>query len=212
MAGAAGVTGSGAGAYCFNRTAIGSARMNLFRVLAAAIAAIMLTSAAAAHDFGPAVGARIPDPVRAQDGAGATRSFDTLKGENGLVLVFARSADWCPFCQAQLIELERIRGDIEARGWKLAALTTDTPEEIARFTQRRGVAYPILADPDSRIVRAFDLVDPQYPPGHRVHGVPVPTIYFLSPDGVIRAQLGDADYRVRPAADAVLQTLARVSH
>lgn len=186
-------------------------RHNVFRFLGAALAALCFAGVAAAHDLGPPVGAPIPDAVRAPDGAGAARNFQNLKGANGLVLVFARSADWCPYCQRQLIELEGARGAIEARGWKLAAIATDTPEEIARFTNQRGVSFPILADPDSRIVRAFDLVDPQYPPGHRAHGVPAPTIYFISPDRVIRARLAEDDYRVRPPAELVLQTLARIS-
>jgi len=42
---------------------------------------------------GPAVGARIP-PFEAVDQDGKPRTFDTLRGPNGLVLLFVRSADW----------------------------------------------------------------------------------------------------------------------
>ncbi len=42
---------------------------------------------------GPAVGARIPD-FEAVDQNGKRQNFDSLKGENGLVLMFVRSADW----------------------------------------------------------------------------------------------------------------------
>ena len=42
---------------------------------------------------GPAVGARIP-AFEAVDQDGRARTFDTLRGPNGLVLLFVRSADW----------------------------------------------------------------------------------------------------------------------
>ncbi|MCP5118437.1 MAG: hypothetical protein GY953_47100 [bacterium] len=42
---------------------------------------------------GPAVGERIPH-FEAVDQDGKRQTFDTLKGENGLVLMFVRSADW----------------------------------------------------------------------------------------------------------------------
>jgi len=42
---------------------------------------------------GPAVGARIP-AISALDHTGKTQTFDSLRGPNGLVLEFVRSADW----------------------------------------------------------------------------------------------------------------------
>lgn len=42
---------------------------------------------------GPAVGERIP-AFETVDQSGTTRTFDSLKGPRGLVLLFVRSADW----------------------------------------------------------------------------------------------------------------------
>ena len=62
------------------------------------ITRLLLIFAAACVGFaqvktGPAVGERIPD-FEAVDQNGKRQSFDTLKGENGLLLMFVRSADW----------------------------------------------------------------------------------------------------------------------
>lgn len=64
------------------------------------LAALVLSAAQAAAparpnpmDLGPAVG----DPLiafEAPDQNGTMRTLDSLKGPNGLVLVFFRSADW----------------------------------------------------------------------------------------------------------------------
>ncbi|MBI1187784.1 MAG: redoxin domain-containing protein [Alphaproteobacteria bacterium] len=179
--------------------------MRLLAGLAAA-AALIFTPFANAHDMGPAVGATVP-AVAAQDQAGAQRTFAQLTGRNGLVLVFTRSADWCPYCQAQLIGLESVRGEIEQRGWRLASVSTDDVAKLARFSQMRAIGFPMLSDAPSRLVRAFDIVDPAYPPGHARHGLPVPTIFFLSPQGEVLARLGEADYRVRPAPTLVVSTI-----
>lgn len=43
--------------------------------------------------LGPGVGQMLP-AFEAKDSTGAARTFDSLKGPNGLVLIFFRSADW----------------------------------------------------------------------------------------------------------------------
>ena len=43
--------------------------------------------------LGPRVGQALP-AFEAKDSTGTPRTFDSLKGPNGLVLVFFRSADW----------------------------------------------------------------------------------------------------------------------
>jgi len=43
--------------------------------------------------WGPPVGSRIPR-IEATDHMGAAATLKSLRGENGLLLVFSRSADW----------------------------------------------------------------------------------------------------------------------
>jgi hypothetical protein len=61
--------------------------------MALAFAAAFAWAQAPATPSGPAVGARIP-AFQAPDQSGKVHSFDTLRGPNGLVLEFVRSADW----------------------------------------------------------------------------------------------------------------------
>jgi hypothetical protein len=55
------------------------------------LAALLAGSAAA--EFGPAAGQPVP-AFEAPDQEGRPRSFASLHGPKGLVLVFFRSADW----------------------------------------------------------------------------------------------------------------------
>lgn len=164
------------------------------------------SAAAQTHEFGPQIGATLP-AIELQDQAGTRRAVSALGGSNGLVLLVTRSADWCPICQQQMIGLEGVRAQIEQRGWRIAAITTDTVEELARFQNRRGVGFSMLSDEQADVVRQLELLDPTQPPGRRHNGLPVPTILVVSPEGQVLAKLGDANYRVRPAPDVVLATL-----
>jgi hypothetical protein len=57
------------------------------------VALAMPAEAPAPFDPGPRVGEPLPK-LEARDQDGRIRSFETLKGPNGLVLLFFRSADW----------------------------------------------------------------------------------------------------------------------
>ncbi|MEZ5957632.1 MAG: peroxiredoxin family protein [Hyphomonadaceae bacterium] len=180
------------------------------RVLAGIVAAVALSLAAAAsaqtHNFGPAVGATVP-AISAPDETGATRALASLAGENGTVLLITRAADWCPYCQAQMIGLEGVRAEIERRGYRIVTISTDSVEELAAFEHRRNIGYTMLSDEQAQIVRQLDLLDPTQPPNRRHNGLPVPTILVLSPGSEVLAKLGDANFRVRPAPEVVLSTL-----
>ena len=179
--------------------------MRFITYVAAAIAMIGAASAQT-HNAGPAIGSMLP-PISAPDATGANRTLASLAGANGTVLLVTRAADWCPFCQQQMIGLEGIRAQIEQRGYQIVTISTDSVEELARFDQRRNIGYTMLSDEQASIVRQLDLLDPTMPPGRRHNGLPIPTILVISPQGEVLAKLGDANYRVRPAPEVVIATL-----
>ncbi len=49
---------------------------------------------AQAQDLGPAIGKPIPHSLEVPDQRGEARSFKTLTGTRGLLLLFSRSLDW----------------------------------------------------------------------------------------------------------------------
>lgn len=180
--------------------------MRVLAGLALAAALIATPAAAQSHSFGPAVGATLP-AISAPDETGATRSLSSLAGQNGTVLLVTRAADWCPYCQTQMIGLEGARAQIEQRGYRIVTISTDSVEELAAFDRRRNIGYTMLSDEQAQVVRQLNLLDPTMQPNRRHNGLPVPTILILSPQGEVLAKLGDANYRVRPAPEVVLNTL-----
>ena len=183
-----------------------------FRRIAAVAAFAALISATLAvrtyaEDLGPPVATKAPDIGTRLDQTGKPRTFADLMGRNGLVLMFNRSADWCPYCQAQLIDMNSGVVEIEKRGYRIAALSYDSPEILQAFTVKRHIAYTVLSDPKSEVIDLYKLRDPQYPPGNRAYGVPRPIIFILDRDGVIKAKLYEESYKVRPPVAAVISKL-----
>jgi len=52
-------------------------------------------------------------------------------------LFFFRSADWCPYCQAQTIDLNTTVAALERRGYRMAGISDDNPPILKTFIDRR---------------------------------------------------------------------------
>jgi len=165
----------------------------------------------AAEDLGPSIGARVPDIGTPPDQNGTPRTLQSLMGENGLVLFFFRSADWCPFCQAQMIDLNTAVAAIERRGYRMAGISYDRPQTLKTFIDRRQIGYTLLSDPRSVIIDRYKLRDPQYPPGSFAYGVPRPIIFVLDKSGTIKAKLYEETYTKRPPATLLISTIDKVA-
>lgn len=161
------------------------------------------TAYAAPIDIGPAIGTAAP-ALAATDAAGTAQSLHSLSAKNGTVLVFFRSAAWCPFCQRQLQELKAVAAPLAARGYKLAAISYDPPATLAAFAAKQSVNYVLLSDAGSKTIDAYALRDPQYPAGSFAYGVPRPAIFVIDAKGVVRAKLAEEGYRNRPTTEAIL--------
>lgn len=166
-----------------------------------------LAASAFAEDLGPPVATKAPDIGTRLDQNGKPRTLADLMGQTGLVLMFFRSADWCPFCRAQLIDVNGGVAEIEKRGYHIAALSYDSPEILQAFTVKWQIAYTFLSDPKSEVIDLYKLRDPQYPPGNRAYGVPRPIIFILDRNGVIKAKLYEESFKVRPPVTAVISKL-----
>jgi len=153
------------------------------------------------------VGAQIP-AISAPDQNGTMRSFDDLKGENGLVLVLSRSFDWCPYCTAQLIQLTEIQDTFAGMGLGVATLTYDPVDLLKEVEEDQGIEFALLHDENIQHINAFGLRNTDYEPGDRGYGIPYPGIFLIDTTGIIRHKFAEESYRVRPDFADVLEAAA----
>jgi len=140
------------------------------------------------------VGEKIPS-IAAPDQFGHPQTFESLRGKHGLLLLFSRSADWCPYCKRHLVQLQQAKAEYEAKGVHVASITYDSEGILKSFADRKGITYPMLSDTDSRIIRAFGILNPEGK-GFAA-GIPYPGIYYISPDGVVQKRFFESQYSDR---------------
>jgi peroxiredoxin len=156
--------------------------------------------------LGPQVGERIAD-FRLADQTGASRTRDSLMGPNGLMLVFSRSADWCPYCKTQIVELQSRVSVLREQGLGLAVITYDPPGVLSDFASRRGITFPLLSDPGSSTIRAYGILNTTAETGTRNYGIPFPGTFIVNRQGVVTSRFFEAAYQERSTVASILLRL-----
>jgi peroxiredoxin len=159
---------------------------------------------------GIALGAKAPTTLALQTSAGKPTSLAKEMGPNGILVVMVRSADWCPFCKAQLSGLNSIRPKLAEMGYALVSLSYDKPDKLAGFARTKGITFPMLSDQGSKLIDAMALRDPQYAAVPFANGVPYATVLVIGKDGRVKAKNVSKDYKVRPTNAQILAMIPRM--
>ena len=141
----------------------------------------------------------------ARDQFGQEQTLETLRGTKGTVLLFYRSADWCPYCKGQLIQLQAAKARFEKQGIKLAGISYDSVDILKYFSDRKKIEFPLLSDPNSQIIRNYKVLNSEGV--GRDLGMARPGYFFIDTEGVIREKFFEAKYRERLTGNNVLTKL-----
>jgi len=112
-------------------------------------------------------------------------TLNSLMGEKGLILVFFRSADWCPFCKKHLIELNESQPNFFNLGYGLAGISYDSIEVLNQFVQRHAITYPLLADTQAQTMTAYEILNKAYKKGDDNYGIPYPGVVVINIKGKV---------------------------
>ena len=154
--------------------------------------------------IGPVVGEMAPS-LDGTEAVGASTAFET-EGDNGIALVFVRSADWCPYCKTQLIELNAAVAPLSQAGWRLGAISYDSPAILEAFAAEQALDFVLMSDPQSEAISAFGLLNEDMKPASRAYGIPHPAVVFIRTDGTVAAVLREDGYKTRPSVTAIVET------
>lgn len=189
-----------------------SAHKNDFlKLVLIVISTFFITTSAAnasgTDEIGHKAGQAIPHDLATNDQNGKDVSFSNLTGPRGLILIFVRSASWCPYCETQMIEWNKEAARFHSLGYNIAFLTYEHAEITSKFAIQHGVSLPILSDVGSHIIRAFGLLNTNMKEGTRFYGIPHPYIYVIDPNKIIAARFAESSYKERPDIDVVHEAL-----
>ncbi len=153
------------------------------------------------------VGDPLPHNLMTLNQDGANANFETIVGEKGLVLVFVRSLDWCPYCKSQVVELSKHQKEIEDLGYNIASISYDKPETLKSFAEKFDVELILLSDEGSDVIKAFGILNEEFDADHFAYGVPHPHIYIISKDANVLEVLAEEGYKERPSIKSILESL-----
>ena len=102
--------------------------------------------------------------------------------------------------------MERKRKQLEDSGVRIAAISIDTVETLQFFSERAGIGYPLLSDPDAEIIKRFGVLNQTVSPDHEFYGIPNPGEYLVNPDRTVRAKYFEESFRDRFTGGQILVT------
>jgi alkyl hydroperoxide reductase subunit AhpC len=133
------------------------------------------------------IGEVVPD-FTAETTEGPIRFHEWI-GESWAVL-FSHPKDFTPVCTTELGYMARIKPEFEKRGVKIIGLSVDPTDshkrwaEDIRETQGSAVNFPIIADPDQKVARLYDMIHPEVSDIFTVRSV-----FLIGPDKKVKAML-----------------------
>ncbi len=103
------------------------------------------------------------------------------------------------------MELESQLEALRKRGLGVAALSYDSVAILRDFATRRRITFPLLSDPESKVIRVFGILNEvDYPPGQTAHGVPYPGTFVTDAKGIVRSKFFEKTYVERRTAASLL--------
>ena len=102
------------------------------------------------------------------------------------------------------MELERSKELLKSKGYGVAAISFDSVEILSNFSSRRNITIPLLSDPDSKIIKAFGILNDKVPPGPMA-GIPHPGTFIIDETGRIKERYFEDDFRERYTVAGILK-------
>jgi hypothetical protein len=103
------------------------------------------------------------------------------------------------------VQLQNAKERFEKQGIKLAAISYDSRAILKDFARRHKIGFPLLADPDSKIIRSFNVLNADAK--GMTAGMAFPGFYYIDASGVIREKYFTPKYTDRLTANNVIAKL-----
>jgi peroxiredoxin len=164
------------------------------------------------------VGAAAP-AVMLRRADGTSFAFRPDKLDQPVVLIFYRGG-WCPYCNTHLGELHKVEKPLRELGYRLLFFSADKPELLYSSLKDPSIQYTLLSDSKMTAARAYGVafrvddatleryqrfgIDLEKTSGETHHQLPVPAVFVIDTQGIVRFVHANPDYRVRISNDELL--------
>lgn len=95
----------------------------------------------------------------------------------GQIVAIRFWADWCPFCESEMTQLEPVYRKYRDRGLRILAVNVrQDPDTARRFVSKLGISYETLLDSDGRVARTYGVLG-------------LPTTFFVDRAGRLKGKV-----------------------
>jgi hypothetical protein len=102
------------------------------------------------------------------------------------------------------VELERSLDQLKKQGLGIVAISYDSPAVLKSFADRQHITFPMLSDPNSKIIRSYGILNETVPTGEPTFGIPYPGTYIVDTQGKVVSKYFEDDYKERVSASDIL--------
>ena len=87
------------------------------------------------------------------DQQGNAVSLSSLRGKR--VIIYFYPAAMTPGCTKEACDFRDSLSSLAAAGFAVIGISPDTPAKLAKFAERDGLTFPLLSDPDHKVLDAY---------------------------------------------------------
>jgi peroxiredoxin len=163
-------------------------------------------------------------PFMLPDGQGRLVTLPSLLAHSPVAVIFFRG-HWCPYCRLNVRAVIQAQDRIKAMGAQIVAIMPETQEYTEQFKADSGAPFPVLTDLDNGYALSLNLAIwlgseiqrlLSYQDMPKFHGndgwmLPIPAVFVVDRDGIVKARFVDPDFRKRMEIDDLLRALEQAS-
>ncbi|KAA0120117.1 thioredoxin-dependent thiol peroxidase [Mycolicibacterium sp. P9-22] len=124
------------------------------------------------------------------DADGNTVKLSDFKGRK--VIVYFYPAASTPGCTKQACDFRDSLAELNEAGLDVIGISPDKPEKLAKFRDAEGLTFPLLSDPDKKVLTAWGAFGEKSMYGKTVQGV-IRSTFLVDEKGVVEV----AQYNVK---------------
>ncbi|WP_426424439.1 peroxiredoxin-like family protein [Bradyrhizobium genosp. A] len=163
-------------------------------------------------------------PFMLPDESGRLVALPTLVEQGPVAVMFFRG-HWCPYCRLNMRAVAQADAQIRAMGAQVVAIMPETRQFTEHLKAESHAPFPILTDLDNGYALSLNLAIwlgteiqqlLSYQDMAKFHGndgwmLPIPAVFVVGRDGIVRARFVDPDFRKRMEIDDLLAALESAS-
>ena len=122
------------------------------------------------------------------DADGNDVTLSSLRG--GRVIIYFYPAAMTPGCTKQACDFRDSQPDLTGAGLTVLGISPDNPAKLAKFRDKEGLTFPLLSDPDRKVLESYGAYGEKMMYGKTTVGV-IRSTFVIDVDGrVEQAQYG----------------------